>query len=219
MRLGGIALQSTTTNGPPARGLASWIDSAAPSLPVPVSPSISTVASVGAIRSSCENSSRIRGLTPTSGPNASRSEPTISASPPSISTRSWLLPSASVVPPPNEPSVIAMPDATVPLRLPRSRARTRSPAIASSQWNRDTVGSSMIRSLDGCEPIAQRSAMSAQRWPAAGPAVTVTRNRRIARRGAVEDGRVMFGAGGPSVTPPTVAELAGPRRHGRFASA
>jgi len=42
-----IALQSTTTNGPSGRPLASWIARAASSLPVPDSPSISTVASVG----------------------------------------------------------------------------------------------------------------------------------------------------------------------------
>jgi hypothetical protein len=35
-RSAGIAPQSTTTNGPAARALAAWIDSAAASLPVPV---------------------------------------------------------------------------------------------------------------------------------------------------------------------------------------
>src|SRR5262249_49234208 len=68
--------------------------------------------------------------------------------------------------------------ACVPLRLPRSRTRTNAPAIDSSQWKRETVESSITRSLDGCEPIAQRSAGSAHVAP---PTIS-TRKRRIARR-------------------------------------
>ena len=61
----------------PAFGLvASWIASAAPSLPVPVSPSISTVASLAAIRASCENTSRMHALSPIKPPNAELSDST-----------------------------------------------------------------------------------------------------------------------------------------------
>ena len=46
----GSAAQSTTTNGRAVRALAPWIARATSSLPVPVSPSISTVVSSAAIR-------------------------------------------------------------------------------------------------------------------------------------------------------------------------
>ena len=65
--------------------------------------------------------------------------------------------------------------------------------MVSSQWKRDTVGSSSTRSLDGCEPRAQRSAASAQVRPWAGPAVTTTRKRRMTRPGPVLVGRVTNG--------------------------
>ena len=39
------------------------------------------------------------------------------------------------------------PSTTVPFRLPWSRTRTRSASITISQWKRETVGSSMTRSL------------------------------------------------------------------------
>ena len=59
IRSRGSAPQSTTTNGPSRRGERWCIASASSSLPVPVSPSSSTVASVGATRSSRPNSSFI----------------------------------------------------------------------------------------------------------------------------------------------------------------
>ena len=58
------AAQSTITNGPAARADASWIARAASSLPVPVSPRISTGASLCATRAICANSSRIGVLAP-----------------------------------------------------------------------------------------------------------------------------------------------------------
>jgi len=61
----GIAVQSTTTKGPGARRLAPWSASAAPSLPVPVSPWISTVTSLGAHRSSSAKRRRITSERPT----------------------------------------------------------------------------------------------------------------------------------------------------------
>jgi hypothetical protein len=67
-RVSGSAPQSTITNGPWARGEASWIARATSSLPVPVSPWIRTVASLAATRASRANSSRIAVLAPSSGP-------------------------------------------------------------------------------------------------------------------------------------------------------
>ncbi len=64
----GIAPQSTTTNGLSFRGLASWIDFATPSLPVPVSPRMRTESGVGATFSSTENTRLMRGEAPTSTP-------------------------------------------------------------------------------------------------------------------------------------------------------
>ena len=64
----GSAPQSMIANGSPARGEASWMARAASSLPVPVSPWISTVASERATRASRANSSRMGALGPTSGP-------------------------------------------------------------------------------------------------------------------------------------------------------
>ena len=65
------APQSTTMNGAPLRG-DSWCSvRAIMSLPVPVSPSISTVASVGAIRSIRPKISRIAGDLPTISPSCS----------------------------------------------------------------------------------------------------------------------------------------------------
>ena len=49
IRLGGTAPQSKMMSGPRARADIWWIDCATTSLPVPVSPSITTVVFVGAI--------------------------------------------------------------------------------------------------------------------------------------------------------------------------
>ncbi len=57
-----MAPQSMVTKGPSARGECMWTPSAASSLPVPVSPVISTVASVGAARSRMAKASRMAGL-------------------------------------------------------------------------------------------------------------------------------------------------------------
>ncbi len=59
------APQLSATNGPPARGLASCTARAASSLPVPVSPSMSTGTSVRATRCRRRTSSFIAGLSPT----------------------------------------------------------------------------------------------------------------------------------------------------------
>ncbi len=67
----GIDAQSTTTNGPRARGLAVWSASAIASLPVPVSPSSITVASVTDTRARRANSFFIGGAAPMTRPKAS----------------------------------------------------------------------------------------------------------------------------------------------------
>jgi len=54
LRFGGTAPQSNTTSSPLARGDSMWIDCATTSLPVPVSPSMTTVVAVGAIFSMIE---------------------------------------------------------------------------------------------------------------------------------------------------------------------
>ncbi len=69
--VGGMLPQSTTTNGPLLRGLASWMALATTSLPVPVSPRMSTDRGVGAMRSRTPKTRRMRGLRPTSGPKPS----------------------------------------------------------------------------------------------------------------------------------------------------
>ena len=59
--VGGIDPQSTTTNGPPLRSLASWIALATSSLPVPVSPRMSTESGVFATFSRTLKTRRIFG--------------------------------------------------------------------------------------------------------------------------------------------------------------
>ena len=72
-RVSGTALQLRATKRWPRRGLLWWIALAASSLPVPVSPVTRTVLGLAATVSSRSNSSRIRGLRPTSPSNRYRS--------------------------------------------------------------------------------------------------------------------------------------------------
>ena len=186
-RFGGIAPQSTTRNGPVARVDARWIASAATPLPVPVSPSSSTVTSECAARSSSANAVRIATDAPTSLPNAlpadtgsrfdSRREleaqpdaPELDAASPRARTR----------------RDTRTPSTTVPLRLSRSLTCAPSSAMRTSQWKRDTVASSTTRSFDGWNPIEQRSDDDSHVRPAFGPSTTVSRKRRTAPGGSVE---------------------------------
>ena len=82
-RVSGSAQQLTATKGPPARGLASWMKRAINSLPVPVSPWISTVASVPATRRARASVVSIRGLSVSTGARRQVSP----ASPPRVSER------------------------------------------------------------------------------------------------------------------------------------
>jgi hypothetical protein len=65
----GIAAQLIATNARPRREESSWIARAKSSLPVPLSPSRSTVASVAATRSTSARTVRIAGDSPTIGGN------------------------------------------------------------------------------------------------------------------------------------------------------
>ena len=65
-RCSGSAAQLTATNGLSARGLSAWMASATSSLPVPVSPEISTDELATATRSMSARSFRIGGLFPSS---------------------------------------------------------------------------------------------------------------------------------------------------------
>ena len=67
------AAQFSATNGLFLRGLFWWMDWATSSLPLPVSPWISTLALVGAMRLSRSITSRISGLSPITPSNPNRS--------------------------------------------------------------------------------------------------------------------------------------------------
>ena len=74
IRFSGMAPQSTGTKGPEARDDAACSERAATSLPVPVSPAMSSVAFVDAMRSRMAYTCRISRLAPTSSPKPSWSE-------------------------------------------------------------------------------------------------------------------------------------------------
>ena len=120
----GTAPQSNTTNGPSLRGEWLWISSAISSLPVPVSPSISTVASVAATSSSSRNSRRILGSRPTSEPKLSCSDGARSTSSSSGRNLSTVLPSLISAPKPSVSSLKREPWTNEPLVEPRSRSTT-----------------------------------------------------------------------------------------------
>ena len=72
MRVVGIAEQFTRTIARPRRALSSWMCVASSSLPVPVSPSSSTVESVAATCCSCSSTRRIAGALADDDPAAVR---------------------------------------------------------------------------------------------------------------------------------------------------
>ena len=119
-RFGGIAPQSTTRNGPDARVDARWIASAATPLPVPVSPSSSTVTSDCAARSSSANAVRIATDAPTSLPNALPADTGRRFDSAENSKRSPTRPSLTSDPARKNASETRTPSTTVPLRLSRS---------------------------------------------------------------------------------------------------
>ena len=109
--------------GPDARVDRSWIVCATTSLPVPVSPSITTVVAVGAIFSSTVYSSRILTWRPTMRPSFSLRDGRIST----FSSAAWnltsVLPSPMVQPGLRYASLMRTRLMNVPLVEPRSTSR------------------------------------------------------------------------------------------------
>ncbi len=119
----GIAPQSTTTKGPTRRAPSSCSARATFSLPVPLSPRISTVAWLFASRSSAEKSARIGTLCPTSLPKWVAPERGCSSfSRPRLKRTVWL-PSRSVASASSCASKTRTGPTKVPLVLPRSFSR------------------------------------------------------------------------------------------------
>ena len=94
-----MAPQSTMMKGPSPRWLSLWMASAAASLPVPVSPSISTVASLAEACSHSANTARMAGEPPTTWPKRSRPDRAIRAAAPLVRwKRSLVLPTVRMAP-------------------------------------------------------------------------------------------------------------------------
>ena len=141
-----------------ARALAWWIASAACSLPVPVSPSSSTVASRAAARSSSAKQPRMATDVPTSEPKRVL-----------LRQRQPVALRAEVeaqhhAPQPQQAAAAqhafhhlhaVHDDAVEAVQI--LHLRPRGP-IRTSQWKRDTVESSSAKSLSGCEPTEHVSA-------------------------------------------------------------
>ncbi|MCZ7683050.1 MAG: hypothetical protein M5U28_31270 [Sandaracinaceae bacterium] len=105
----GSAAQSMATKGPRRRPPCSWSARAASSLPVPVSPSRSTVTSLFAASSSTAKTSRSARLSPTSSPKRRDWLGGSSTGSGSGATRTKVRPSLSVAPTPTTASVTREP--------------------------------------------------------------------------------------------------------------
>lgn len=114
------AAQSITRNGPPRRGLCAWISRAITSLPVPVSPVIMTVASVGAYVSARWKTRRIASERPTTRPNDSAALRSRARAPFCGEKTSAVPPSRSSAPGGRHARETRTPLTKVPLVLPRS---------------------------------------------------------------------------------------------------
>ena len=131
-RPSGRAPQSTATNGAARRDDAAWTARATSSLPVPVSPSTSTVTSALATRSSTANTSRIARDAPTSSPKRRAWLGTTSSGWASGSMRSVVRPTRSVAPAPTSARSMREPSNQVPLVEPRSRTANRASSATTS---------------------------------------------------------------------------------------
>ncbi|MEZ4295693.1 MAG: hypothetical protein R3B70_12005 [Polyangiaceae bacterium] len=183
MRFSGMAPQSIGTNGPDARREAACSERATTSLPVPVSPSMSTVVSVGATRSRIAYSRRMSMLCPTSSPNDVRGDTSTNAGSSPASTRKHRAPQPNERPAGTSPSRSRTPDTYVPFVDPRSRSAIPSGRTFTSQCSRDTVGSARRRSLPIAVPTRATPPCTAHRAPRAGPSTTTrsTDGTRIPR--------------------------------------
>ena len=127
---GGMAPQSTMMKGPFPRSLSVWIDSAVASLPVPVSPSISTVASLPDACSHRANTARIAADRPTMLPKRSRPDSGI----PAVLdrwNRIFVVPTVMMAPSSRGACATRTPLTTVPFLLPRSRTEAGGPRLIS----------------------------------------------------------------------------------------
>ncbi len=136
---------------------------AASSLPVPLSPSTSTVASLGPASSSTANSSRMATLVPTIAPKRSCGDGGTTGAGPAL-IRIGVVPKVTVDPVVTTTSVIRAPCHQVPLVEPRSRTRTPSGSAVSSACLRDTWASVSTTSQLAWAPISTGRAPSAAVW-------------------------------------------------------
>ena len=177
IKVGGIDPQSSTTNGPRARGLASWSASASRPLPVPVSPSSSTLASDSASLGSTAKIRRIASLAPSARPHRGSADSGARSSPPWASNRIRVAPTPITAPGARYARSIATPLIVVPLVLPRSRTSTPRGAGRIARWWRDTAGSLSTSALAGAVPIDTSAAPPSWTRSRSGPSMTVSRNR------------------------------------------
>jgi hypothetical protein len=187
-----MAAQSTTTSGWSRRGPSRCSASAAPSLPVPVSPSSSTVASVAAAFSISAKAARIGVDRPTSGPSSNCSESGCATRSSSSCTRSTVRPNRSSAPSRSHASATRVPSTQVPLRDSRSRTRAAPSSSRISQWKRETVWSDSTTSFFDCCPIDD---CGRARSPTTCPLASSSRSLRTAGLAA---GRSASVSGSPS---------------------
>ena len=107
--------RSQMTNGASARGPAAWIASAHSSLPVPVSPSMSTATSDCATRSSTANTSRIFSEGPSSAPKRSDGDGRMGCERSAVASLSSVPPMVTTAPGPTVTSEKRAPPKKLPL--------------------------------------------------------------------------------------------------------
>ncbi len=183
-RLSGTAPQSKITKGPRARGERSWRARATSSLPVPVSPRTSTVASEGATRESSAKSARIGALEPMRGPKCGSGQSWIGSGRSFTTTVPLTGPKRTWESGTRRAERTRTPSTNVPLRLSRSVTQHPFGTGSSRAWSRETPGASRTRSADSADPTVEGPRTTWRRpwiwsasWPrigaAAGPTATV----------------------------------------------
>jgi hypothetical protein len=205
-----MALQSITRNGASLRALAAWMDSAARSLPVPVSPCRSTVASEGATLASTAKVARMAPDTPTSEPNARCGATGSRLESLATTRRSSLRPRRRIAPGRSHASSTEVPSTNVPFDEPRSRTRMPFGSTVTSAWKRDTVGSSRTTSFEACAPRAQRSPVEVNVRPAKAPpfAPPTSWKRRTARSSPSSRASTSVAAGAPTSSETSISSSA-----------
>ena len=162
---GAIAPQSTMMNGARARGPRRTISAATSSLPVPLSPSIRTTASLAETFSRIANRRCITGARPKSSPKETCSRMSTWVAAGSSRKTSDESPSSMVQSVGRSASRTTTPLMVVPLVEPLSTMRHERSARSIEQWNRDTRGSETTTSFLGWEPTLKRSpSRTTVRW-------------------------------------------------------